>query len=399
MYPQYPPYRPVRDNTIRDLGMGIGTYATIALLFLMAVNVLIALWGIGQVYPHMDKHIYLFIITPYIINFAELGGWPFFIYYILLVAAIGASLVWAVAKSLRPLVSELKVEYPKQGHSPLYIIGTVLMAIIAFNVIYYLIVGVAGINPSTPSFSTRELWQTLFGFAHASVWEEVASRVLLIGVPLLLIDLVRRTRNPDLQMRRVSNYLLGGGFAIGKKEALLMVFSGLMFGAAHVFSWDLYKVLPAAVAGLAFAYLFLRLGVYASILMHFGIDFMSVPLSVFPDNYAVTMLLGLAILVWVGVGLLYALLYTSKGLGWLMGRRIWPDIPWERARPTAPVPQNYPPYCPQGYGYAHPPAPVPAPPQVPRDPTAFGYVCRKCGHREATYVDGELACLRCGNKG
>ena len=47
--------------------------------------------GIGQVYPHMDKHIYLFIITPYIINFAELGGWPFFIYYILLVAAIGAS--------------------------------------------------------------------------------------------------------------------------------------------------------------------------------------------------------------------------------------------------------------------------------------------------------------------
>ena len=45
MNPQYPPYRPVRDNTIRDLGMGIGTYATIALLFLMAVNVLIALWA------------------------------------------------------------------------------------------------------------------------------------------------------------------------------------------------------------------------------------------------------------------------------------------------------------------------------------------------------------------
>ena len=83
VHPQYPPYQPVKDTTIRDLGMGIGTYATIALLVLMAVNVLIAIWGIGQVYPHMDRHIYLFIITPYIVNFAELGGWPFFIYYAL----------------------------------------------------------------------------------------------------------------------------------------------------------------------------------------------------------------------------------------------------------------------------------------------------------------------------
>ncbi len=399
MYPQYQPYPPAKDNTIRDLGMGIGTYATIGLLVLMAVNVAIAVWGIGQVYPHMDKHIYLFIITPFIVNFAELGGWPFFIYYILLVAAIGASLVWAVIKSLRPLVSELKVDYPKLGHSPVYVIGTVLMAIISFNVIYYLFVGVAGIDPSTPSFSTRELWQTLFGFAHASVWEEVASRVLLIGVPLLLIDLARRSRNPDLKMRKVSNYLLGGGFDIGKKEALLMTFSGCMFGAAHVFSWDLYKIFPAAVAGLAFAYLFLKLGVYASILMHFGIDFMSVPLTLFPDSYELTMVLGLAILVWVGVGLLYMLLYASKGLGWLMGRRIWPDIPWERPQPTMPMPQYYPSAFPAGPGYSYPPAPVAAPPRVPRDPTAFGYVCRKCGHREAAYVDGGLTCLKCGDKG
>lgn len=398
-YPQYPPYQPVKDTTIRDLGMGIGTYATIALLVLMAVNVLIAIWGIGQVYPHMDRHIYLFIITPYIVNFAELGGWPFFIYYVLLIAAIGASLVWAVVKSAKPLVSELKIDYPAQGHSPVYVIGTVLMAIVSFNVVYYLIVGVVGIDPTTPSFSTRELWQTLFGFAHASVWEEVASRILLIGVPLLLIDLVRRTKNPDLKMRKVSNYLLGGGFSIGKKEAFLMVFSSLMFGAAHIFSWDLYKILPAAVAGLAFAYLFLKLGVYASILMHFGIDFMSVPLSVFPDNYEITMLLGLAILVWVGVGLLYMLLYASKGLGWILGRRIWPDIPWERPLPTAPMPQHYPPYYPQGVGYGQPPAPIPAPQQVPRDPTAIGYVCKSCGNREATYVDGVLTCLKCGNRG
>jgi DNA-directed RNA polymerase subunit RPC12/RpoP len=34
----------------------------------------------------------------------------------------------------------------------------------------------------------------------------------------------------------------------------------------------------------------------------------------------------------------------------------------------------------------------------PRDPTAFGFTCRNCGHREALYKDGELTCTRCGTK-
>ncbi len=395
MYPQYPPYVPPKDASLRDLVMGVGMYATLAFLVLMVVNVCIAAWGTGLVYPHMDKHIYLFIITPFIVNIAELGGWPFFLYYVLLVATIAISLVWVVVKSLRPMASELKIERPAQGHSPLYVLGTVLMAVLSFNVIYYFLVEASGVVPSTPSFSTRELWQVLFSFAHASVWEEVASRVLLVGVPLLLIDLVRRRMVPDLKMRKWHNYLLGGNFPIGRKEAALMLFSGFMFGMAHVFSWDLYKVFPAAVAGVAFAYLFLKLGLYASILMHFGIDFMSVPMSVFPDDTTITLMLGLAVLAWVAVGALYVVLYASKGVGWMLGRRIWPDIPWPRSRP-APMRQHYPVPVPAGpYGYR--PAPVPAP--LPRDPTAFGYVCGRCGNREATYVDGSLTCQKCGNKG
>lgn len=392
----YAPYVPPQGNTIRDLGMGVGTFAAVGLLALMIVNVVIAFWGIGEVYPHMDKHYWLYIITPYIVNFAELNDWSFLLYYVLLVAAIAASLIWMVVKSARPLVSELKLDYPEKGHSPLYIISTILMAVLAFNVIYYMVVEMAGIGTNTPSFDTRALWQTLYSFAAASVWEEVVSRILLIGVPLLLIAAVRRGRENQQPMRKVSNYILGGGFKIGRTEAVLMVFSSVMFGAAHIWSWDLYKFFPAAVAGLAFAYLFLKLGVYASILMHFGIDFMSVPLSVFPDDASVTMLLGLAILIWLAVGLLYIVLYTSKGLGWLMGKRLWPDVPLATARPVPS--QYYRPVAPPATPYGYYPPPMANAPPLPKNPSAFGYVCRVCGNREAAYIDGQLTCLKCGNR-
>lgn len=376
--------------------MAFGTYGSIALAVLMALNVAIAIWGIDLVWPHLDKHIYLFVITPFIVNFAELGGDAFFAYYIFLVAAITVSFAWMIYKSLPALKDELQVRHPQAGHSPLYITATMLFAVLTFNIAYYFIIQAFGVSTTAPSFDTRELWQLIYGFAQASVWEEIASRVLLIGVPLLLIDGLLRMKDPERKMRKVSNYILGGGFAIGRKEAFLMVFSSVMFGAAHVFSWDLFKILPAAVAGLAFAYLYLKLGLYASIMFHFATDFLTVPLQVWPDDLVVTMVIGLMLLVWLAIGVPYVLLYFSKGAGWLLGRRIWPDVPREAARPAhapylafaAPAPMYYPaPYA--------PPAPYASAPAV-RVEDPQGYVCQNCGNREAAYTEGRLVCTRCG---
>jgi hypothetical protein len=272
--------------------------------------------------------------------------------------------------------------------------GTMLFAVLTFNVAYYFIIQFFGASTTTPSFDTRELWQLIYGFAQASVWEEIASRVLLIGIPLLLIDGLLRQRDPEHKMKSLRRYILGGGFSIGRKEAALMVFSSIMFGAAHVFSWDLFKILPAAVAGLAFAYLYLKLGLYASIMLHFATDFMTIPLNVWPDSTLLTMVIGLMILVWLAVGIPYMVLYFSKGAGWLLGRRLWPDLPPKPPQPAyapsyqayAPAPASYPaPYAP------YPPAPRPA-------DDGRGYVCPNCGGREATYTDGKLVCTRCGTR-
>ncbi len=332
--PIYQPYQAPKAMTLRSLIMGIGTYGTIALLALMAANIIITIWGVGLVYPHMDRHIALFVITPFIVNLAVLGGELFFIYYVLLTLAIIASFIWMLKKSFVPLSDEMAVKYPARGHSPLYVIGTIFMAVLSFNIIYYLLIQGSGTSPTTPSFASQELWQIIYGFAEASVWEEVVSRILLIGLPLLVIDALLRSNNPDRKMRKLHQYLLGGGFSIGRKEAFLLVFSAIMFGMAHVFSWDVFKIFPAAVAGLAFGYLFLKLGVYAAIMLHFAFDFLSVPLDVFPDSTLLTLILGLMIIVWVVLGVPYLMLYASKGVGWLRGKRIWPDVPKAATEPN-----------------------------------------------------------------
>jgi hypothetical protein len=393
--------------------MGVGTYAAIVLFVLLAVNVVIALWGIGLVYPHMDSEISLYVITPFIIELISFSGLPFFLYYLFLAAAITLSFIWAIGKSARPLADETRLRYPSSGHSPLYMIGTMFMAVLSFNIIYYFIIMGSGANPAVPTSDSAQLWELIYSFARASVWEEVVSRVLMIGIPLLIIGYAVSRPGAEGRGRKWYNYILGGGFKIGRVEAFFLAFSSAMFGLAHVFAWDPYKILPAAVAGLAFGYLFLKVGLYASIMLHFAFDFLSMPLALFP-GVTLDVVLGLAIIAWIVIGVPYMLLYASKGLGWFLGYKVWPEKPMASSKPSyaaayGPYPSYYPPspYQPSiPYHYPAAPTPSQAPAQAPPpanygrppSPTAIGFTCRNCGNREAQYKDGMLTCTRCGYK-
>lgn len=396
--PAYKPHRPV---TIRDLGRLLGIYSTLPLLAIMIVNLVILIAGIWLVYPHMDEYIHLYVITPFLVDFAKLTGGAFFGYYIFLVIAIVASFIWMLVKSLPSLAEEIRGRSPSKGPSPLFAIGTLFMAVLAFNVIFYLFVESVGTSPITPDFETAELWQYLYGFANASVWEEVVSRILLIGIPLLFIDGLRKSMNPERKMYKLQQYILGGDITIGRVEAVLLIFSSVMFGTAHVFSWDPWKIIPATVAGLAFGYLFLKFGVYAAVVLHFAFDFLSVPLAVAPDNVLLVLIVGMLSLLWMVVGTPYVVYYVSKALGWLRGRPMWPDAPWKSLAPTHTytfaAPQYRPPtsYQPPQTGQ-QPYYGAPTHPTPPRRQTDFGYQCPHCGNVEASYEEGRLQCTRCG---
>ncbi|MBM4237510.1 MAG: CPBP family intramembrane metalloprotease [Euryarchaeota archaeon] len=366
-------------GTIKLIIGGIGTYSVLVLLFLTIANVLILIWSVSQVVPQTPfYHTYLFVITPWIINLVELTGTAFAIYHVLLVIAIVLSFIFLLWKSRRLFLKELAVDPSREERSPLYIVGTIFFAVLFFNIVYYLVLSAMGITPAAPGVEYEELWKVLYSFAHASVWEEIVSRMLLIGVPLLLLDLMRRKR------KGWKRYFLGGGFELGRAEIALLLASSTIFSLAHIFSWDAFKLPPTFIAGFALGYLFLSQGIYAAIMLHFVFDYLSVPTLVF-EGYAALILVGLLIFAWVAIGALYFVNYSSKAIGFVLGRKVWPNSIAGEVKP-APTQASVD-WTPRVAG-----------PSWSRDEASLRFICRYCGYDEARYVDGGFECARCGRR-
>ena len=409
-YPTYPPYQPsLEKNELRKVVMGMSSIVIFVLLLLVSFNVIVLIWGIGQVLPNVTGHgTTLFIITPWLVNVFRVTDLGLSIYYLFLVVAIVASFIWMLKKSLHKFAHELTFQVHEEGHSPLYMIGTLFFAVIAFNILFYLIIGLFGGSANTPS-EGADLWQILFSYAQASVWEELITRVLLLGVPLLLIAYANN------KVEDPKHYILGGGFKFGRTELALLLFSSAMFGFAHSFNWDLYKVFPAFLAGLAMGYLFLKFGLYAAIMFHFFTDYLSISLSIWPNNTGLENGLAILILVFIAVGAIYFIHYSFKAFELFTGIK----VNREKPVPTQAPPANYQPYgqnyyqnpyqqypyqpypqYPQQYQQypqyqTPPPYQAPAPAEPKRVEQGFGFRCPHCGGTEARYDDGKFECLKC----
>ena len=360
-------------QTAREVIRGIGAVMTLIILALVSLNVGIMLWGMGLVIPEAwDKTTSLYVALPWLVRFLSLPGLAFVIFYILLVASVLLSFVFMFYLSRKEFSRELRFLPTK--HSPIYVISTLFMAVLTMNAAYYLTLGLFGIDPSSGGTAGSELWELLYSLLRASVWEEVICRILFIGLPLAVVYAVKGKTGP---YRR---YILGGGFQIGSWEKLFLIFSSAMFAFAHVFSWDLYKVLPTFLAGLALGYLFLKYGIYASIMLHFFIDYLSMPMEVWQGD-GTDLAMGLFLLVAMIVGAVYLIYYSIRGLELFCGRTF---LVWESKRPLAAYyqpmasAQPYQPYSGPAYG------------------PSFGFVCMNCGSTEARYQEGRFVCSRCG---
>jgi hypothetical protein len=392
-YPQAYAYQPPSTiESVKKFGRLVTLFGLVALLALLVINLIILAWSPSIILPEASNPsngIVLFIIVPWanpLLGLFELTGLSFGVYNVLLVLAIAVSFAWMVIASVDTFKQELTLKKPKEGHSPLWIVGTVFFAIMAINFIYALILMLLNVEITTPDFASEELWQLLYGLANASVWEELITRVLYIGIPLLLIDLAYHKR------KKLWRYFLGGKFEFGGIELALIWASAGIFALGHIVYWDTWKIIPTWIAGLAFGYLFLRLGLYACIMLHFTVDYLSVPMDIAPGSMAVTLILGLLILFWDLLGSAYIVVYGKRILDFLMGK----NMAQKSAKPLGPAPTPTP--------MAPPPpppqqrmAPMAAPPVTRSYKDGF-YSCTNCGNTEARFVEGKLECLRCGHR-
>jgi len=288
-----------------------GAFCSLTLFFYLAI----ALFAMILVTPETMQRLnaadpssglgVLFVITPSIVPVLNISGLALVGFFILLVLAIIVSYLYAMGESLFASINELILGRAKR-HSTILTIGGLFFAMLAINIIYYSLIRTSGISPTVPDYQSEPLWESVFGFAKASVWEEIIVRVLFIGVPLLWIDLIFRRS----QLLPPVRYFTGGGMKFGSVECTLIAFSAIMFGFGHVQSWDFWKVIPSALTGLCFGYLYVRIGLYAAILFHFAFNFLNIPVRYFGDAGTVT--LGLLSWLWLAAGLIFIIYYTMQ---------------------------------------------------------------------------------------
>lgn len=394
-------YGSARKRTpFRQVLKTVSAYAMLSFLAMLVVSVMVLIYGTTIVSPEiMDSWtgFDLFLVLPVIVPIVTLSGHALLAYYYLLIVAIIASCTVVFVRGIGPFSKELMMTGESREHSVIFATGSLLFATLFFS----LVIGLLA-NPSPDELpSTGTTAEALFLLANASVWEEIIVRVLMVGLPLLLVDYVRRKRRPALQ-----SYVIGGGFSLGVPEVALLIVSSVIFGVAHFTSgWGIWKILPATVGGLAFGYLFLKYGIAASITMHFGTDYLSMPIEI-SDSVAVVGLTVIVIMVWAAFGLAFFAYYVIRIIEFLSGRKVLEPktVPtavqgtWPTARVYAPQPTHVPWNQYQQHG---PPQRPPGEPALPmaheRAVAGGGYVCPYCGSIEARWRDGRFECLRCGH--
>ncbi|MEE9115749.1 MAG: CPBP family intramembrane glutamic endopeptidase [Thermoplasmata archaeon] len=351
-------------------------------IFLTAVLIYIGLlWGgLSEIVPGIlddacaDCKMALLIITPAPIPILQpFGGPPFLIYYLFVVVIISSCFFWLFYKDMPVVMADFKKALKKgwfsvRSKSTLLRIGQLFAFGIFFNVGYNLVILILfgeGVLPTETEIGPP--WFFLSLVSSAAVWEELISRTLLIGVPLFMIALAKNKK-----VDRPLRYFIGGGFELGALELTFLVFSAIMFGAAHIFSGGPWVFPPLFVGGLILGYLFLRKGIIASIMFHFIWNY-NIAL-----NYLASVTGNQPLLI---LGVVFTLFVALVGL--VLTVTFMMRV-FRTAQSTARTLEA---------GQGQPGAQVQMSQQAPQTE----YTCPRCGWRAATYRDGHFQCLRCGH--
>lgn len=263
-----------------------------------------------------DKMSGLLILIPEPYAFVTLSGQWLQLYWVFLVAVLTLSFIklgHEVYLCFKKRRSE-NGESSKIEKTSIYWIGIMWPSAMLLHIAILYISVLFGADFSVPDFDMDQR-AVMFLLAEASVWEELITRVLIIGVPLFLVAFMNRKEG--------SWKFLLGGYGMDKLSMGLIVIAALVFGYGHEAGWGIAKVLPSFLFGLAAGYLFVEYGLHAAILIHFVNDYLSA-LTWLGGSDA---LMGLASLGILGVGVITTILLTVKVLGFVKDFKNRPTLP------------------------------------------------------------------------
>ena len=256
------------ENILLTIGFYVGCVTAMVLTCLVLFEYAVAIWGIPQVLPKIgDAGSTLILVIPKIINIISFNGVLSQIYYILLFIAVSVCLALYLYKAYGPVMELAEGNNEPIKSTALFEVPVLFAVLFFWEYIYAFILTLMGVDMG--KLPEMDTWKWLYELLEASVWEEVITRILLIGLPTVIIALAWKHEG------RTSWKYLFGGFGFSKVSLVLIVFSAFIFGAGHLENWGSWKFFTTFAFGLIAGYLFCRYGVYATIIMHFMTDYMS----------------------------------------------------------------------------------------------------------------------------
>jgi hypothetical protein len=215
-----------------------------------------------------DKQFSMILIVPFPEEIFTLSKAWLQLYWIIIVIVLICCIGITMQKVVKKLRSPGGIMKSGSEDDATFWVTISFAVMIFINFITVAILLGTGNGPTTPDLGDN--LSQMFSLADAAVWEEVIARLLYIGVPMTIISIFVTKKKDSLKC-------LLGGFGMSKAALIFIIISGIIFGLAHSPGWDgqVWKVVTAAMMGLLLGYVFVRFGLYASILLHFVNDYLS----------------------------------------------------------------------------------------------------------------------------
>lgn len=276
----------------------IGCIITAILSLILIFELIVGLVNIGYVFDNLSGFSYpLFLVVPVIVDLCNLSGIPLYVYYVLLLIAATSSVLILFLRSYKDMKEEKDV-----SETPIYETAVLFGSLYVIEFAFILIVQALGVEIDTPA--ERPNWEWMFELLNASVWEELITRVLYLGVPVTVISLVMKKEGASAKW-------MVGGFGIDRISLIFILFSATMFAAGHLNGWGTWKLFPTFLFGLIAGYLFCRYGLYATICFHFMTDYLQAEKWVLgTDTVLIT---GMALLIVCLMSIPFVWVYLKKG--------------------------------------------------------------------------------------
>ena len=293
------------ENIFLKIGFVVGMVTAVILSIMLLFEYGVAIWGIPQVLPNLpDYGSTLILVVPVIVNVVSFDGVLSQIYYILLFLAVTISILIMFIKAYKPILA-LENGDDKSVRETAFFEVPVLFAVLFFWELVFVLI-LQGFGVELDTLPDMDTWKWMYELLEASVWEEVITRILIIGLPMALIALMMRHKGKD------SWKYLFGGFGFSRTAMVLIVFSAVIFGAGHLNNWGWWKFFPTFAFGLIAGYLFCKYGVYATILLHFMTDYMTAESWV--NGTDASVMTALFILLTALACVPYTYIYIKKGV-------------------------------------------------------------------------------------